>query len=134
MPYILRGILIHLLYENFTESADDFGKLISYLEILITSKREVQNYLEGYLVQLSRRNFQALVRKIQSYINLDFSDDEMEASFWEAITVLDVFYKANYKREDDDQISYKEFYNEIVNNNVNLADQYEDWLQGKQQM
>ena len=39
---------------------------------------------------------------------------------WDSIAVLDFFYKANLKREEDVQISYKEFYNESLNRDINL--------------
>lgn len=48
--------------------------------------------------------------------------------------VLDVFYKANLKREEKDQINFKEFYNESVYENVNIQDQYEDWVEQKKQI
>jgi hypothetical protein len=46
---------------------------------------------------------------------------------WDPIQVLDVVYKANLKREHR-EISFKEFYNEEINNSVKLDEQYEDWL------
>ena len=52
---------------------------------------------------------------------------------WEPIQVLDIFYKANLKREDK-SIIYREFYNDTINNNVKLEDQYEEWLSQKKQM
>jgi hypothetical protein len=48
--------------------------------------------------------------------------------------VLDYFHKANQKREEPDQVPYKDFYNEEFNRDVNLQDQYEDWLEQRQQM
>ena len=53
---------------------------------------------------------------------------------WDSMVVLDYFYKANLKREEDVQISYKEFYNESLNRDINLQDQYEDWVEQKLQL
>jgi hypothetical protein len=52
---------------------------------------------------------------------------------WDGIVVLDFFYKANLKREEDQQASYKDFYNESINRDINLSDQYADWIEQKAQ-
>jgi hypothetical protein len=61
MPYVLRGIMIHLLFDYYSESKDEFIELVSYLELIINSKRENSNYFERYLIQLSSPNFLKLV-------------------------------------------------------------------------
>ena len=48
--------------------------------------------------------------------------------------MLDFFYKANLKREEDQQISYKEFYNESLNRDINLQEQYEEYVEQKKQL
>ena len=48
--------------------------------------------------------------------------------------MLDQFNRANLKREDEVQISCKEIYNDALNRNINLQDQYEDWIEQKKQM
>ena len=48
--------------------------------------------------------------------------------------MLDCFYKANIRREEDKQISYKEFQNETLNNRINLQEQYVQWIEQKAQM
>ena len=53
------------------------------------------------------------------------------STVWDALAVLDIFYKANSKREEDQQVSYKEFYNEELNRVINLTDQYVDWIEQK---
>lgn len=53
---------------------------------------------------------------------------------WDEIQVLDYFYKANIKRDDNDQISYKYFYNEEISNNVQLENHYAEWLEQKKQL
>lgn len=50
---------------------------------------------------------------------------------WDAIQVLDYFYKANQKRDESDQIAYKEFNNEALNRDINMQDQYADWIEQK---
>lgn len=61
-----------------------------------------------------------------------FDEQQTEESaewLWEAVQVLDFFYKANLKREEDQQISYKEFYNESLNRDINLQEQYVEWAE-----
>lgn len=109
--------------------------MIQYLEVLINSKKDIANYLERYLTQLSHKNFKLLVSKIQHFISAIFDpEDQQNDHLWEAIQVLDIFYKANQKRDEDEKLSFKEFYNETVNYNVNLNSEYDDWLQQKSQM
>ena len=52
----------------------------------------------------------------------------MQDSLWEAIQVLDYFYKANLKREEDQQISYRDFYNQSLNRDINLEEQYLEYV------
>jgi hypothetical protein len=54
---------------------------------------------------------------------------EEVSTVWEVLAVLDAFYKANSKREEDQQVSYKEFYNEELNRVINLTDQYVEWIE-----
>ena len=61
------------------------------------------------------------------------SSQEITDAIWEAINVLDHFYKANLKREEQDQIPCKEFYNEVLNKDINLQEQYDDWAEQKRQ-
>lgn len=48
--------------------------------------------------------------------------------------MLDYFHKANSKREEPQQLSYKEFYNNTLNTVINLAEQYEEWVEQKRQI
>lgn len=50
IPYVLRGILIHMLFDYFGEDNNEFEILVQYTEILINSKRETNNYFERYLI------------------------------------------------------------------------------------
>ena len=71
------------------------------------------------------------MRRIQCQISHAF-DVETESQIEnanEAILVLDCFHKANTKREDQDKVPHTEFQNEILNNKIDLAMQYDDWTE-----
>jgi hypothetical protein len=71
-----------------------------------------------------------MVSKIQALVTYNYEQSELDSDVWDPIQVLDVFYKANLKREEN-SISYKEFYNDAINQNVKLDEQYEDYLSQK---
>lgn len=64
----------------------------------------------------------------------DQKTEETADTLWDAIQVLDYFYKANLKRDEGNQLGYKEFYNESLNRDINLSDQYEGWIEQKKQL
>lgn len=67
--------------------------------------------LERYLTQISTRAFLCVVLRLQRQISGSLHREEQEEldKLWEAVFVLDVFYKANLKREEADQVSYRQF-------------------------
>ena len=138
IPYSLRGLLIHLMNDLYDSGnyMSELNSLIAQIALLVNSFKEVSQYFERYLMQLSSPAFIAILTRIQMAITNAYEENSQETTetIWEAIQVIDYFYKANQKREDGEQISYKEFYNEALNRDINLEEQYIEWLEQKKQM
>ena len=138
IPYSLRGLLIHLMNDLYDSGnyMSELNSLIAQIALLVNSFKEVSQYFERYLMQLSSPAFVAILTRIQMAITNAYEENSQETTetIWEAIQVIDYFYKANQKREDGEQISYKEFYNEALNRDINLEEQYIEWLEQKKQM
>jgi hypothetical protein len=102
---------------------------------LLNCYKEAGTYFERYLTQLSLTQFTRMVKRFQSAVTdaFDTRSEETLDIMWDGIVVLDFFYKANLKREEDQQASYKDFYNESINRDINLSDQYADWIEQKAQ-
>lgn len=46
---------------------------------------------------------------------------------------MNIFSKANMKRDETEQIDYREFYNDEINNLGNIQEYYEIWQEQKRQ-
>ena len=77
-------------------------------------------------MQLSTQEFIRCIAKIQDYISSYFEDRDLLS---DAMEVLNIFYKANIKRDLKDQVSTRLFYNEEVNKIDNIQDDYDKWLE-----
>lgn len=95
--------------------------LLSSLETLLSTNEQASLFLERYLMQLSKDQFKLCIDKIQFYISMQLeSDPNINTEIIEAIEVLNVFNKANNKREPRDQVDYTLFYNDEINKLENL--------------
>jgi hypothetical protein len=133
IPFVLRGLLIHLMNEalDISHFMGEIECINQLLAGLVNSYKEAGNYFERYLTQLSLAHFAKIVQRIQFSITYaqDERANEESDSLWDTITVLDYFHKANSKREEPQQLSYKEFYNDSLNTAISLAEQYEEWIE-----
>ncbi len=81
----------------------EINQINDMLASLLNSFKEVGNYFERYLTQVSKDQFSHMIRRIQMAItdSFDARTDETAQSLWNGIQVLDYFYKANLKREEN---------------------------------
>jgi len=70
MPYVIRGLLMHLMNDilDLEEYSTELQLIVQYLEIFLNSDKEVSGYLERYLTQISKPNFEKMVRRLQQQI------------------------------------------------------------------
>ena len=132
VPWVVRGLLIHLMNDllDQVQFNSELAVVVQLLDTLLTSNKEVAVFLERYLTQVSSRHFLSMVRRLQSLITTAVDDDE--DLLWEAVPVLDAFYKANLKREEG--VDYREFQNTAVNELLNIEEQYDEWLEQRKQL
>lgn len=67
IPYILRGILIHMM-NQVLDSNQFLSEMVSINQMLanlLNSYKEAGTYFERYLTQISTVQFQNMVRRIQ---------------------------------------------------------------------
>ena len=121
----MRGFIILLMSDAL--DGEEYIEIIeiinSQLACYLNYFKDSASYFERYLAQISKTSFVEIVRRIQSQITHAFdleTDGHIERAN-EAIQVLDIFYKANNKREEEDKIPYQEFQNETLNNKIDLA-------------
>jgi len=77
MPYVLRGLLIHLLNDTLEEMelVNICGLVTQLLSQFLNIYKEAGLYLERYLTQMSKNNFLQIVRNIQMQITVAFDED-----------------------------------------------------------
>jgi len=77
MPFVLRGLLIHLLNDTLeeTELVNICGLVTQLLAQFLNIYKEAGLYLERYLTQMSKNNFLQIVRNIQMQITVAFDED-----------------------------------------------------------
>jgi hypothetical protein len=77
MPYVLRGLLIHLLNDTLEEMelVNICGLVTQLLSQFLNIYKEAGLYLERYLTQMSKKNFLQIVRNIQMQITVAFDED-----------------------------------------------------------
>ena len=90
-------------------------------ENLIATNDQASLFLERYLTQLSKEEFKNCIYKIQYLISVLLErEPEITNEVMEAIELLNVFNKANMKREQREQVDYSIFYNDEINKLENL--------------
>ena len=77
MPYVLRGLLIHLLNDTLVEMelVNICGLVTQLLSQFLNIYKEAGLYLERYLTQMCKNNFLQIVRNIQMQITEAFDED-----------------------------------------------------------
>lgn len=135
IPNVLRGLIIFLM-NDLLDEAEFIPELITLnqqLALLLESFKEAGVFFERYLIQLSRGQFEKIVRRFQLAISEAWEQQEQAPPDFEFLQVLDHFFQANLKREGAEQVAIREFYNDAINRSVNLGEQYEDWVEQKRQ-
>ena len=86
---MLRGVLIHLMNEVLDNEAfiAEINQINDMLASLLNSFKEVGNYFERYLTQVSKDQFSHMIRRIQMAItdSFDARTDETAQSLWNGI-------------------------------------------------
>jgi len=71
---------------------------------------------------MPKNELSQVVQRFQLYITIVimekiFKQDVMQ----QVIEVMDIFYQANYRKPKDDKLSDSDFYNDALNNDVDLS-------------
>lgn len=66
---------------------------------------------------------------MQTYVTISITSGLFESKTIENVMkVLDLFNIANEKRRLEERIDFKDFYNDAINNEINLKDHIRVWL------
>lgn len=70
-----------------------------------------------------------MIQRIQASITISIVSGVINGKAIEySVRVLDVFNQANNQLPIKERIDYKEFYNDAINKEINLADHYSQWI------
>ncbi|CDW90384.1 hect e3 ubiquitin [Stylonychia lemnae] len=132
---VFRSLLMIMINDKIQwEWSSIFESIIKQMATLIKQYRKDFKLFESFLVvNLSRANFQQLVQLTQSYFTLSISSGTFKSKVIEnGVRFLDIFNEANNKRPLKLRLSYKEFYNDAINKELNLQDHFVQWIQERE--
>jgi HECT-domain (ubiquitin-transferase) len=138
---IWRAMLILIQFEEFMNNHDSWSPTLKKLmKLLFDTHVELRNYnqdgllIEYLIIALNKEPMQNFVVKIQSFITISLMMNQMEDGIrWQkeyehAIVILDVLEAANSKKPFKQRLDYKEFYNDAINKDLNLSQDFKIWM------
>jgi hypothetical protein len=86
---------------------------VKCLSTLLSYDDNAPTHLERYLTQLEKKSMEVMVISMQNFISSQIYSSVANTNDFIEITiqVLNVFNKANQKRDAENQLDYKLFYN-----------------------